>query len=645
MSPDAITLDFETMPIGPRPEHYPPKPVGLAWRDPYGATGYETDRLEMTEILHWSLDCAQRGCRVEFHNGKFDMHVATEHFGVRFQDLPHMIDDTMVMAFLIDPYARTLGLKPLADKWLGWAAEEKDAIVEWVLAHKDELPRFPWMINKQTGKPQNPTKTTAGAWIAWVPEEIVRPYAIGDVERTHGLARVWRPIIEQMGMSAAYAREMAVMPVFMKNEEDGMRCDAQRLAQDLPMYQQAFEYAEQWLRWRLNAQGLNFDADADVANILDREGVFTDWVLTKSKQKSTNKDNMHLNKFHDREVALVLGYRNRLKTAMKMFMEPWYEQAKVTGRIHTDWNQIQGDAGGTKTGRPSTRNPNFLNISKNFEGRPDGYAHPDFLEGLPHLPLVRKYILPEEGHVLLKRDFSGQELHVFGHFEHGDLQAQYLKDPHLDVHHYVGENFNAITGETQWTEDANRTPLKAMNFQGIYGGGVPALAAAIGVDLAKAKELKAFHEKALPGRKILSDTLSMIVMRGQTIRTWGGRLYPRPPFIKRDDSKRLSPADYRLINYLVQGSSADITKTAMLNLTGNVDYNAKFMLQVYDEMNISAPIEHAYEQMMILKSAMESVPLRTQLPTDGEFGWNWGEMKKLKKPEDYEQLKGLTYGQ
>jgi hypothetical protein len=62
-----------------------------------------------------------------------------------------------------------------------------------------------------------------------------------------------------------------------------------------------------------------------------------------------------------------LGYRNRLKTCLDMFMRPWLEQASnYGGYITTNWNQVRGAGGGTRTGRPSTNEHNFLNISKDF---------------------------------------------------------------------------------------------------------------------------------------------------------------------------------------------------------------------------------------------------------------------------------------
>jgi DNA polymerase-1 len=524
----------------------------------------------------------------------------------------------------------------MAEKWLGWKEEEKDLVVEWIIEHKDDLPRFDWIRNAK-GNLQGPTRKNAGAWIAYAPVELVRPYAIGDVQRTFHLACTLWPIIVSCGLKEAYNVERQVLPIFMQNEEVGLNVDFAGLERDIPIYQKAFDYAEEWLRWRLNAPGLNFDADADVAAILKSQGIVTSFTKTAGGADSVSKKNLHPDQFEDPQVASVLGYRNRLKTCLTMFMQPWFAQASLRPdrRISTDWNQIQGEGGGTKTGRPSTRNPNFLNVSKKFEGMGDGYVHPEFLN-LPHLPLVRKYILANEGEVILKRDFSGQELHIFGHFEQGDLAAQYRANPRLDVHNYVGENINAITGATHWTNPEQRTPLKAMNFQGMYGGGIPALSAELRIPFEKARELKAFHDRALPGRKILSDTLAYIARTGRAIRTYGGRLYMRPPFKKQKDG-RYGPADYVLINYLIQGSAADITKRAMIGLHKHPDFNAYFMLQVYDEMNISARIEGAAIQMRVLEEVMESIPLSTSLPTDGEWGLNWGSMHKLKNLETLER--------
>lgn len=618
-----ITFDFESHPIGPRPDHYPPQPVGLAVRWPDGEGRYWSfghpggNKCSEEEARGELARAVDSGLPMLAHSAKFDLSIANERWGLRVPKWDRL-HDTMFLAFLVDPYAKTLGLKQLAEVWLGMPPEERSVVDEWVLDHKATLPTFDWLND---GK--QPTKKSAGAWIGYAPAEIVGPYAWGDVDRTWRLFQTLYPLVQQAGMGDAYDVERQLLPILMENERVGLRVDHARLGEDVETYQRAFNYAEDWLRWRLDAAGLNFDADRDVAAILDERGIVTEWSETESGQRSVSKKNLHPDAFGDAEVASALGYRNRLKTCLKMFMEPWLAQAdRRGGWISTEWNQVASPNGGTRTGRPSTRNPNFLNISKAFGGA-DGYVHPAHLEGLPELPLVRRYILPDEGHVILKRDFNGQELRVFGHYEHGDLQRRYVADPSLDVHDYVGENIAALTGKR-----LPRMNVKILNFQAIYGGGVPAAQAALRVSYDEAKQFKDFHDRALPGRKVLSDTLTSVLRSGMAVRTYGGRLYVREPLKWDAKRQRWSDHDYAMLNYLVQGSAADITKRAMIALVNHADWHSRFMLQVYDELDISAPEGEAVKQMRVLREAMESIPLRVLLMSDGESGLNWGEMKE-----------------
>lgn len=618
---DVWTLDFETQAIEQRPA-YPPEPVGLAVRAPSGAsqymawghpTGNNTTREDALRALHVIWDS---GLPVLCHNAKFDTAVAMERMGL--PALPwDRVHDTMFLAFLLEPHARTISLKPLAEKWLGMPPDEQDAVADWVMAHRADMPLLP------NGK--RVSRKSAGAFIGRAPAELVAPYAIGDVERTWRLFQVMYPAALERGMGEAYDVERQLMPVLMENERVGIRLDMERLERETDIYTQWFDWVEGWLRTRLNSQGLNFDADADVADALDRCGIVTDWVLTPTGQRSVSKDNLHPSQFHDPQVAQMLGWRNRAKTCLKMFMEPWLAQGRARGGVMSaEWNQVAGEHGGARTGRPSTRNPNLLNISKDFDNKDDGYVHPSFIEGLPPLPLVRHYITADEGHVLNGRDFKSQEIRVFAHFEQGDLLRQFQADPELDVHDYVGAQIERIAHQ-----HLGRGRVKILNFQGIYGGGVPAAQKAMRCTLAEARAFKDMHDKALPGRRILSDELTTIVRSGRAVRTYGGRLYTRAPLRYVDG--RMRDFDYKMLNYLVQGSAADITKRAILRMLAHPDYNSRFLLNYYDEIVVSSPEEDWKRQSEIMREAMEGVPLRAKLLTDPEVGRNWGDMVEVKE--------------
>ena len=635
MTPEVITLDFETLPIRQRPD-YPPRPVGLALHLPgmapfYLAWGHASGMNNCTEAegREWLHKVWASPYAVLCHNAKFDMAVATEALG--FPGLPwERVHDTMFLAYLADPHTRSLGLKDLAHDLLGQAPDERDTVADWVMTNgKGLLERYPHL--KTSEGQRNITKSKTGAWIFAAPPDIVGPYAIGDVTRTRDLFDHLYPLIQTHGMGAAYDRERQLMPILMENERIGMRVDLQALEVDIHTYTLAFDGAEDWLRRALGASGLNFDADQDVASVLVQRGLVheADFPRTERSarhpngQLSMSKENLTPELFTGpggAQIASVLGYRNRLATCLKMFMTPWRDQARRNnGYITTNWNQTRGgdSGGGTRTGRPSTDRHNFLNISKSFVGRDDGYTHP---EGMPDLPLCRKYIMPDEGETFLHRDFSGQELRVFAHFEQGDLFQQYQRDPATDPHKFVGDQVMAVAGR-----EIERTRIKTLNFQSLYGGGIPALQRKLRCTTTEARELKDFHNRALPGRKLLNDEITRIVRRGDPIRTWGGRLYypERPGPDGRDKI-------YKLINYIIQGSAADLTKQALVEWHDHPDRTARFLVTVYDEINISAPPGSEGPQMALLREVMNRPRLTAPMQSDGKMGPSWGQLEKCK---------------
>lgn len=635
-APIVHVCDFETFPIQGRPE-YPPRPVGVSIqmagekKGRYYSWGHPTenncDKAEAVRAL--KLVWASKE-PVLFHHAKFDVDVAQTHMDCG--DISwDRIHDTMLLLFLQDPH-EDLGLKPAAHRILGMPPEEQDAVAAWVLAHKKQVDVELLALAGygEDGKPKlkiTPSRTGAGIYLA--PGKLVGTYANGDVERTLKLFKKVYPEIVDRGMLAAYDRERELMPILLENERVGMRVDLAGLRRDIGIYQQAMDAADVWLRKRLKSPNLNLDNDNEVAEALASAGVVDDeaWTLTKTGKRSVSKKNLLTDMYNDAKVAQVFGYRNRLTTCLKMFMLPWERQAggRKDQHVSTNWNQVKQDAGGTRTGRPSTSNPNFLNISKTWDDKDDGYLHPTFIKALPQLPLVRSYILPDKGGVFCHRDFNGQELRILGHYENGALMEAYQADPSMDVHGFVRQLIEDIAGLKY-----HRTQVKITNFRRIYGGGAPATAGALNVSIEVAKQLLEAHGKALPGVKDLGDTIKATVKRGEPITTWGGReYYVEPP--KYDERfKRHMTYEYKLLNYLIQGSAADATKQAILNYHNHPDRKGRFMVTVYDEINSSCPKAHAKREMAVLKECMEDLAFDVPMITDGKTGPSWSLLQKYK---------------
>ena len=127
--------------------------------------------VQALKVVWWS------GEQVLFHNAAFDLAVAYRHFNLPGLDWPR-VEDTMILAFLCDPYESKLGLKPLAAKHCAWENEDVTLLHQWIMMHADEISaKYDMKV----------TKKNVGAFICEVPEEMRKRYAMADADRTHAL--------------------------------------------------------------------------------------------------------------------------------------------------------------------------------------------------------------------------------------------------------------------------------------------------------------------------------------------------------------------------------------------------------------------------------------------------------------------------
>lgn len=609
-----VTFDFETDAIEARPS-YPPKPCGVSIKyrgkaARYFAFGHPTENNSTKAEAKAALTAAYKsGLPLLGQNLKFDVDVAEVHFGLKIPSWERL-HDTLYLLFLNNPHARSLSLKPSAETLLGMKPEERDAVFDWLVEHS-------FLIKSQWKK--------AGAFISKAPGKLVAPYANGDCIRTEKLFDFLLPKIDAAGMLGAYNRERRLMPILLANERAGMRVDVNALESDLKVYQAAQVKADAWLRKRLKTPLLNIDSDVELADALEKNKVVTRWIRTPTGKRSTAKKNMTVDLFDDKKVFTALGYRGRIGTCMSMFMESWLSMATSNkGMIFTNWNQVRqthGDEGnvGARTGRLSC-SPNFMNVPKDWHDKLDGYEHPKFL-GVLELPFMRKYILPDKGGLFGHRDYSQQEPRILGHFENDKLCAQYNNDPTTDVHSYVNEQIRLLTGLVL-SRRAAKTTILGM----IYGMGLGTLAQRLGVDVEMAKKIRNAMYTAVPGLRVIEQETKMRGKMGQPVKTWGGRLYycEEPRLI----GGRMCTFEYKLLNYLIQGSAADCTKQAVINYD-NTKREGRFLVTVHDEINISAPKSAIKREMKILKDAMSDVEFDVPMVSDAKTGLTWGTLTKF----------------
>lgn len=610
---EPITVDFETDGIVGNPLVNPPKPCGVAvWvpgQEPtYLAWGHpEGNNCSYSDAGNYLSKLAQSGRPLLFHNAPFDISVWNEYFcnsQLYWRADWERIHDTLYLLFLADPYADTFSLKPSADRYLGMQPDEQRDLHRWIV---DNVPVA--------------TLKTSGAFISRAPVSLVAPYAIGDVVRTRGLFNLLLSRIQDLGMEPAYDRERRLAPTLVSATRRGIRIDRDTLDHHCSVYTTALGITHDRLRTRLCYDGEEFKGPSFAA-ALEKSGAVSEWVLTKTGRKSFAADNL---KISDPEIRTLYEYQSALSTCLSTFIRPWLEFSEKDGRLHPNWNAVRqsrdsNTSKGTRTGRLSSDHPNFQNVPTEFTDR-EGNALV-VPEGLVPLPTMRRYCLPEEGHVWVKRDFSSQEIRILAHFEDGTLLEAYRANPDLDPHQMAQDLILALIGVKYARKD-----IKITGFSIIYGSGVNGLSIQLGRSYEEAYAIKQAYLLAMPAVRSLMDSVQSRGRANQPIRTWGGRIYYTEPS-KLVDGK-LRDFAYKLLNYLIQGSAADQTKEAINDWEyEGRNWDDTFLATVHDEINLSIPGERVAKAMEHLRVSMDKERFDTPFRSEGFVGENWADLKE-----------------
>lgn len=631
--PPHYTIDFETLPIAARPD-YPPAPVGVSIIPPKGKPRYYAWGHLNGNNCSWGeaqralkTAYADKGARLVFQNGKFDLDVAEVHMDCPIPSWERL-DDTMLLIFLDDPHQIELGLKPAAERLLGEPPEEQDALIEWLIEHQP-IPGIRMNRGKQG-------ENYAGKYIAFAPGDIVGKYANGDTRRTTDIFQLLYPKTVERGMLSAYDRERELLPILLEMERRGIPCDLGRLEEDVRKYEAIRAQVDAWIIKKIKAPAdINLDSGDELMAAMLAAGVADESLahITKTGKISTSKDSL-MDAVSDKAFLGVMRYRAGLKTCLNTFMLPWLAEARRTGgTISTSWNQVKSPAGdksiGTRTGRLSASR--FMNMPKEFNAV---FQHEDPknkklpvcpIKGLPSLPWVRSYVACAPGMVMIDRDYSQQEPRILAHYDGGDLMDMYNANPWIDVHDWAKaelEKFDMFY---------ERKPVKTVNLGLIYGMGAGLLAEKNDMPVEESKKLKNAILGLYPGLKDMQSDMKKRYKANQPIRTWGGReYYCEPPKLIQG---RIVHFDYKMVNILIQGSAADCTKEAVIRFRRETKRLGKddkwfIILTVHDQITAMAPEKEWREAMDLLNRCMSSIEFDVPMLSEGAVSFtNWANLQ------------------
>ena len=574
--------------------------------------------MDRDKVLRWFKDICESPATKIFHNAMYDV-CWIRNLGIKINGL---IIDTMIAASLIDENRFSYTLNSLS----------------WIYLNKGKNESLLTKAAKERG-----LDPKADMWK--MPASEVGAYAEEDAALTLELWNYFKRIIIEEDLQNVFNLETDLFPCLVDMRHLGVRVDIEKANQ----LKTALAVKEQNLLQQIKIES---GVDTQIWAARSIEKVFQKLNLPYEVTEKTGAPSFTKNFIskHNHPVVRMIAEARKINKVSTTFIDTILKH-EHNGRIHADINQIRSDDGGTVTGRFSYSNPNLQQIPA---------RDPD--TG----PLIRSLFIPEEGCKWGTFDYSQQEPRLVAHyalrFEYDSAQViadSYENDPSTDFHQIVAD-----------MAQIDRKEAKTINLGLFYGMGKAKLQNELGVSKEKADELfNQYHGQVPFVKELMTGVMEAAQNKGR-IKTLLGRRCRFPkyePILRGSDWGTFVPAQdhdtilelqkmgpheldddgnvitdkdgkpkknywhknpvrraftYKALNKLIQGSAADMTKKAMVDLykEGLIGH-----IQIHDELDFSIESEAQADK---IKQIMEhAVELKVPNKVDYESGPNWGEIK------------------
>ena len=569
--------------------------VGIAvavegWSAYYPIAHEGGGNMDKDKVMAWIKEvCAAPNVKL-FHNAMYDV-CWLRAAGVKIYG---KIIDTMVMASLLDENRLWYTLNSIAFDKLGKTKNEtalNEAAQSWGIDPKSEMYKLPAMY--------------------------VGNYAEKDAKLTLELFKVLSREIQKQSLQNVFDLETQLFPCLIDMKFKGVRVDIEKAK----LLKQELTNKEQEILLKVKQEtGIEPQiwAARSIATVFDKLGLHyerTEKSLAPSFTKNFLQEHKH-------PIVQMIAKAREINKAHTTFIDTILKFS-YKGRIHADINPIRSDQGGTVTGRFSYANPNLQQIpARNKELG----------------PMIRSLFIPEEGHKWGCFDYSQQEPRLVVHYaattepicfdESVTKIVSEFKNNQVDFHKTVAD----MAG-------ISRDQAKTINLGLFYGMGKAKLQAELGLNTKAEAELlfNQYHEN-VPFVKELMNKTSQFAQTSGSIGTllgrrcrfnkWEPATFGMHTPMSFEEAERTygrgrirRAMTYKALNKLIQGSAADMTKKAMLDL-----YNEGIIphIQIHDELDISVIDDNQAKKIVEIMEG--AVTLAIPNKVDYESGETWGDI-------------------
>ena len=404
-------------------------------------------------------------------------------------------------------------------------------------------------------------------------------YAALDVVVLFPIWEKQKALLEESGQTAIADTEFQVTNVIASMELEGVPIDTVKWKLKM------VHYADEHEASRLKMNEILFPP-----TVMEQQGLFVRDAINLNSPKQLKEAfgniGVKLDATNEREIGIInhpaakelLNYR-RLQKIMSSYGETFLgEVHPFTGRIHPDWQQI-----GTATGRFSCKSPNLQQMPDEF-----------------------RQCVSLQDHAVVVADYSQIELRIL---------AEYSGDQKFMEAFASGEDLHKATAAAMFTvklEDVTKEQrfiAKTINFGLAYGMGPNKLMDILNQESMKEGKGSKFQIRQVQMimnryKNTYRDVIAWLHQAGELAYRNGysqtmlgrRRFFTRPDMTQPNYIQEIASIKRQGANAPIQGTNADITKIAMVNLHNDLEdysYRAKIIIQVHDEIVVLAHKRHA----------------------------------------------------
>lgn len=507
------------------------------------------------------------------YNLKFDAHFL-EKEGVQITD--KTLIDVLVMVRLIEhSETKDLALTPTASRNYGPEA------VQYDIDTKKELRANKWHKD-----------------FSMAPPDMLGEYCKKDVYLTANLYVDYLKQIHKTNQEQVFKLECDLTSVLYSMEAQGISIDKQYAAETKEALLARMKEVVQEI-YSITGCEFNISSPAQIGEVFKTMGIESPVKTAKGNDSWNEAALVNIN---NRVAGLIRQHRT-LEKLSSTYLDPYLS----TSKMHTSFCNW-----GTATGRLSSKDPNLQNIPRNHfklketilseieqeevRQKISAMVSSKGIDMTTHLDAdvlgawsfvgdesydasdeaqiaIRRLFVPSPEYSLISFDYSQMEVRVFLSYLHNDSIAQTLQRKDVDFHAEAAKLAFQTTEEDEQFK-FYRQAAKAITFGTIYGIGNAKLAKQLGTEEYEAKEFKRRYFEGLEGSlEFCQDVQEAVATRGW-IKNKYGRRYRIPPYLA-----------YKGVNYLVQGTSADILSERMIVISNYLkNTQSRILLQVHDEI-------------------------------------------------------------